>query len=182
MHFAHDSVTLDAPIAPGEKRVIFSYLLPITENRITFPVSDTIDVLNLLVEEATADMEGVLTPADTERIEGRVFRRWTGAVVPGSKVELVFASSNAHWLLPVLVASVGTAFLVGFLILRQRGAPIPAPVPLTDPLVDALARLDARYAGREGEVSPEEWATYVAERARLKRELEAHLAGGGGSS
>jgi len=182
MRFAHDSVTLDAPIAPGEKRVIYSYLLPMAESRITFPIADSIDVLNLLVEEATADMKGVLTPADTERIEGRVFRRWTGAVVPGSKVELVFASSNAQWLLPVLVAFVGTAFLVGFLILRKRGAPVPAPVPLTDPLVDALARLDARYAGREGEVSPEEWATYVAERARLKRELEAHLAGGGGSS
>jgi hypothetical protein len=49
-------------------------------------------------------------------------------------------------------------------------------------LVDALARLDARYAGREGDVPAEEWATYVAERARLKRELEAHLAGGGGST
>jgi len=48
--------------------------------------------------------------------------------------------------------------------------------------VDALARLDARYAGREGDVPAEEWATYVAERARLKRELEAHLAGGGGST
>jgi hypothetical protein len=182
MRFAHDSVTLDAPIAPGEKRVIFSYLLPTTENRITFPISDSIEVLNLLVEEETADLKGVLTPADTERIEGRVFRRWTGSVVPGSKVELVFALSKAQWLLPVLVASVGTAFLVGFLILRQRAAPIPARASGSDPLVDALARLDARYVGRETEVPAEEWATYVAERARLKRELEAHLAAGGGSS
>jgi len=77
---------------------------------------------------------------------------------------------------------VGTAFLVGFLILRRRSAPIPVRLALTDPLVDALARLDARYAGREGDVPAEEWATYVAERARLKRELEAHLAGGGGST
>jgi hypothetical protein len=75
MRFAHDSVALDAPIAPGEKRVIFSYLLPTAENRVSFPISDSIEVLNLLVEESTADMHGVLTPADTERIEGRVFRR-----------------------------------------------------------------------------------------------------------
>ncbi|HEU5153632.1 MAG TPA: hypothetical protein VFU03_02760, partial [Gemmatimonadales bacterium] len=182
MRFAHDSVALDAPIAPGEKRVIFSYLLPTGQNRVTFPISDSIEVLNLLVEESTADMHGILTPADTERIEGRVFRRWTGAVVPGSKVEVVFALNQAQWLLPVLVAVVGTAFLVGYLILRQRGAPIPAPASLADPLVDALARLDARYAGRENDVPAEEWANYVAERARLKRELEAHLAAGGESS
>ena len=180
IRFAHDSVTLDAPISPGEKRVIFSYLLPTAQNRVTFPVSDSIEVVNLLVEESTADMNGVLTPADTERIEGRVFRRWTGSVIPGSKIEVVFASSNAQWLLPVLVAFVGTAFLVGFLILRRRSAPIPARVSVSDPLVDALARLDARYAGREKDVSAEEWENYVAERARLKRELEAHLAGGGG--
>ena len=182
LRFSHDSVALDAPIAPGEKRVIFSYLLPTGENRVSFPISDSIDVLNLLVEESTADMHGVLTPADTERIEGRVFRRWTGSVVPGSKVELVFAYNQAQWLLPVLVVFVGTAFLVGFLILRRRGAPTPARVSLTDPLVDSLARLDARYAGRASDIPAEEWATYVAERARLKRELEAHLAGGGGST
>jgi hypothetical protein len=173
VRFTHDSVTLDAPIAPGEKRVIFSYLLPTKENRVSFPISDTIETLNLLVEESTADQRGVLIPADTERIEGRVFHRWTGSVIPGAKVELVFASTQAEWLLPLLVGLVGSAFFTGYLILRRRKVAIPSGAPVTNPLVDQLARLDARYAGRENEVTAEEWAGYVAERARLKSELAA---------
>jgi hypothetical protein len=84
--------------------------------------------------------------------------------------------------LPVLVALVGTAFVGGFLLLRRRSLARPGPAPPGADLVDRLARLEAQYAGRETEVKPEEWATYLAERARLKSELASHLAGGGPSA
>jgi hypothetical protein len=51
-------------------------------------------------------------------------------------------------------------------------------VPLAGPdrLLDGIAALDARYAGREADTPADEWRAYVAERARLKAELEAALA------
>jgi hypothetical protein len=43
-------------------------------------------------------------------------------------------------------------------------------------LLDAIARLDARYAGREGDTPAGEWSAYQSRRAALKAELEAALA------
>ena len=42
-----------------------------------------------------------------------------------------------------------------------------------------LAALDARYIGREDKVEANEWATYQADRTRLKEELQAMLAAQG---
>ena len=182
LRFERDSALLSAPISPGEKRVIFSYLLPASATRVTLPVSDSIEAMNLLVEESSAKVTGPLTPADTERIEGRLFRRWTGGVAPGSRIELVFAGQSSNWLLPLLVTLVGTAFVGAFLLLRRRLAARPAAALAGADLVDRLARLEAQFAGRQAEVSPVEWDRYLAERARLKQELASHLAGGGPSA
>jgi hypothetical protein len=172
-------VALDAPIAPGEKRVIFSYLLPTGENRVSFPISDSIEVLNLLVEESTADMHGVLDPRRHRTDRGPCFQALDRS--GGSRVE----GRAGLRLKPGAMAVAGAGGVRGDRVPRRiphsqaEKRSDPARVALTDPLVDSLARLDARYAGRESDVPAEEWATYVAERARLKRELEAHLAGGG---
>ncbi len=160
LRFSHDSVTLDAPIAPGEKRVIFSYLLPIGESRVSFPISDSIDVLNLLVEESTADMHGVLDPRRHRTDRGpclQALDRSGGTGIEGRAGRSPRTRRNGCcrcW-----SRSWGPRSSSGFLILRRRSAPIPVRVALTDPLVDSLARLDARYAGRESEVPAEEWAS-----------------------
>jgi hypothetical protein len=46
----------------------------------------------------------------------------------------------------------------------------------SDELLERLAGLDARYQGREAEVSANEWREYQSERARLKSLLESSLA------
>jgi hypothetical protein len=83
----------------------------------------------------------------------------------------------AVWLLPALVAAVVLVLTVaGWYYLARRPT---APVRSTAVLVDAIAALDARYLGRQAETSLEDWASYQAERHRLKTELEAALAAGG---
>jgi hypothetical protein len=87
--------------------------------------------------------------------------------------------------LPLLVTGVALGLgIAGWRALKTaaRGTAtaraVPDGVVEREALLHRLARLDAEYAGRESEVPPEEWSRYVAERARLKRELEAALAAG----
>jgi hypothetical protein len=80
------------------------------------------------------------------------------------------------WLLAVLVGTLTIALAgAGWRLLRIRSG---VAIPKTGELVDALAALDIDYAGRERETPADEWSSYLAERARIKAELEASLAAG----
>ena len=69
-----------------------------------------------------------------------------------------------------LVGIVGLLLLGGAGLAFRRAAPAHnlRPVPAPGDLIGELARLDAKYAGRQGDVPKEEWTAYQAERARLK--------------
>jgi hypothetical protein len=71
----------------------------------------------------------------------------------------------------VLVLSIG-----GWYMMKRQSGIRPAS---SEDLLEAVAALDARYLGGEAETSPQEWSFYTEERARLKRLLEASLAGRG---
>ena len=139
--------------------------------------------VNLLVEERDARVSGgTLALADSQVIEGRSFRRWTGRVPAGGTITLTVAGgATTTW--RVLAGLVGvvalTLALAAWRLLRQETRTVPRPA--SGALLDALAALDARYLGREAETPGHEWRAYEAERARLKTELEAALAGPGAS-
>ena len=121
---------------------------------------------------------GSLALADSQVLQGRSFRRWTGAIPAGGtlRVALPARPRVPQWWLPSLVAAVVLA-LAGaawyFLARRSRRPSASAAV-----LLDAIAALDARYLGREEETPAEAWLSYQTERRRLKAELEAALAAG----
>lgn len=121
---------------------------------------------------------GSLALADSQVLQGRSFRRWTGVVPAGGalRVALPPRPRVPVWLLPSLVAVVVLALGVAgwyFLARPSRGPAASAAV-----LLDAIAGLDARYLGREKETSAEDWLSYQTERRRLKAELTAALASG----
>jgi hypothetical protein len=171
----HDSVLLFAPVAPGEKQLVYTYQLPATPGTVRIPIGDSIGTLNVLLEEFDRTVRGGgLTRADSQRIENRSFRLWTGAMGPGTVVIIDFPGNRTAWLLPALVGVVGLSLVVALLRVLRRRAP---PVGGATTVLDALARLDARYAGREAEVGAREWAAYQRDRARLKAEMAERLAG-----
>lgn len=194
-------LALMAAVAPGEKQIVVEYVLPAGLDRVEVPMEQGAEAVNVLVADPGARVEGPgLAPADTQRIEGRTYRHWSGAVPAGAtiRIRLPRAGPVPEWLLPAMVAALAAALLgaAGWAALRGRatrpgrtpagatrpapalaGAPGPPPAPAADALVTRLAELDLRYAGRRAEVAPEEWAGYEAERARLKAELAAALAG-----
>ncbi len=175
----NDSVVLVAPVAPGQKQLLYTYALPATPGRVRIPVGDSIGTANILLEEFDRRVSGGgIVKADSQAIGGRSFQQWAGAVPAGAVLEIDFPAGGNGWVLKGLVTIVAlTLALVGMRALSRR--PV-TPVPVQqNAILDQLARLDARYAGREAEVPADEWGAYQEERARLKAALAAKLAGKG---
>lgn len=168
-----DSVKVVAPLAPGEKQLSLEYAVAPTRGRLAFPVGPGGAPVNLLVEERDARVSGgALALADSQVIEGRSFRRWTGQVPAGGTIGVTFGSAaRPTWrVLAALVVPVAVILAVAaWRLLRRpsRGAPANS----RDRMLDAIAALDARYAGREADTPAEEWRRYETERASLKARL-----------
>lgn len=173
----NDSVQVYAPIAPGEKQLLYTYALPPSPGKVTIPIDDSIDALNILLEERDLEVRGgSLVPLDSQVIEGRTFKKWEGPVKAGSVITIAFPGNTTAWVIPALVGGLALALIiVGAMAMRRR----PVRVVAAPPLIDQLARLDARYAGKEAHTPADEWKQYIAERARLKAALQAELARGG---
>ena len=174
-----DSLVVSAPIAPGEKQLAVQYRLPAGLRELVLPLGDSGTRVNLLVEESGARVTGPLTPADSQQIQGRSFRRWTGVAAPGATIRVVLPGppgTPTGWLV-ALVVLLGAGLAAATWAMGRRPH-TAAAVPVGDhaALLDAIARLDTRYAGREADTPAEEWSAYQSRRAALKAELEAALA------
>jgi hypothetical protein len=175
-----DTVRVLAPIAPGQKQLSLEYAVVPPDGRLRFDVGSAAVPLNLLVEERSARVTAPgLTLADSQVIEGRAFRRWTGTVPANALVTVTLAEAVARSsgrTLALLVAPVALALALAAWRLLRRRPRRARPATSPEALLDALAALDARYAGREADTAPEEWRRYETERAALKARLQETLA------
>jgi hypothetical protein len=177
-----DSLIVTAPLAPGEKQITVEYVVPAGHENLELPFAQPVEMVNVLAEEPGVLVSGgTLAPADTQTLQGRSFRRWTGLVPAGGSLRIGLPGRERapEWLLAALVAAV-MLVLAGagwYSLARHAGSPGAS----SSELLDALAALDARYLGRESETSAEEWYQYQTERARLKAQFETSLAAGGRS-
>jgi len=181
-----DRLLLFAPVPPGQKQLIVQYGLPARTRTVTLPFDQGADFVNVLIADRAAKVTGgALAPADTEVIQGRTYRRWMGAVPAGATVRITLGGpfGPPGWALGALVGglAIGLAFAAFHSLRRPKTAPVGPPRRLApDTLIERLAQLDARYAGREAHTDAAEWARYQAERADLKEQLSAALAGRSG--
>lgn len=162
-----DSVLLFAPVAPGEKQVVWSYSIPAGQAKLAIPISVPVAEVNVLIEDLDARLTGgTLSAADTQLIEGRSFRRWSGALAGPGTITVTFAgASRFRWALPALVVLIGLVLAFAtWRVAARTGGRGAAP---TEDFIGSIAALDARYLGREAELPSEEWQRYQAERRRL---------------
>ncbi len=178
----HDRLLFFAPVPPGEKQVVVEYLLPAGLRETRLVLDQPTGLLNVLAAEPGVDVSGPgIAFADTQLIDGRSYRRWTGSAPAGAAIRVSFRGGPAgfRWVLPLLVAIVAGALVLAGVVAARRPALAGAggdPAATADGLVTRLAQLDAEYRGREAVTAPEEWRRYQDERARLKAELTAALA------
>ncbi len=174
-----DSLLVAAPLAPGEKQITVQYALPAGRRNLELRFTEPVSSVNVLAEEKDVVVSGgSLALADSQVLQGRSFRRWTGVVPVGGTLRVVLPGWGRvpDWLLPSLVAAV--VLVLGgagwYFLVRRPGLPAVSSAGL----FDAIAALDARYLGQEENTSAEDWDSYLTERRRLKAQLQAALAAG----
>jgi hypothetical protein len=180
-----DSLTIAAPISPGDRQLMVTYTLPRGAGSLRVPFAAPTDSIVLLLEEPTARVvTRGFAVTDSQVIEARTYHRWVGSVPAAGVVEVKFpvpGEGGREVTLALAALLAGCLLAGGVVLLRRRGAAVerlPAAVPPRDPggLIDALARLDAQYGGREAEVGVAAWSQYQAQRAELKAALSHAIA------
>jgi hypothetical protein len=173
-----DSLFIGAAISPGEKQLSLQYQVPPRVRVLELPLDADSAPINVMVEEPGVTVTGPgLEPADSQVIQGRSFRRWTGAPRSSGvlRIALPGAAEVPRWTLPVLVGVLGLGLIAAaWLALTGHGNPKRARQRAE--LIDAIASLDLRYKENQAQTSEQEWSAYLTERARLKQQLEAALA------
>ena len=176
---------LNAPFGPGVKQLSYSYSLPASSFPLTLAIDRPTVVLEVLVEEAGAQVTGTnLRAMAAATTGGRTFKRFLAQDVPAGSVAKVTVPATTQALrtkvligLACVIAVVMLAAL-GRALSRARPA-LPRPAVQArdthDDLAAAIALLDAR---KERDDPSLDDATYATERASLKARLVAALAAG----
>lgn len=175
-----------APVAPGLKRLAFTYSLPPKAFPASLLVEQPTQLLEVLLEDQQGEVAGAgLTEVSPTTIEGRTFRRFQAQDVSARAVLTVrvpaapVSRGSSTTALVIAIAAAMAAALV--LALRRRGSVrMPAPVaPLRENATEALAReiaeLDTAFAQRS-DCGDAERAEYEGRREVLKRRLAERLA------
>jgi hypothetical protein len=172
---------LYAPVSPGVRQVAITYLLPLDAFPISVPVERQVSVLEVLLEEPRAAVEGgKLAEVAPALIDGRQFRRFLAQDVPSNSVMRVSAppppSNNKNALIAL---GLGTALVMIMAItIRLRRHPLPArrtpQASEVDRLIAELAMLDARIERQQA--TPAERAKHDVQRAELRAKIERALA------
>jgi len=187
-------VTTVAPFAPGLKQISFSYELPESAFPLEVPLTDSVPVLEVLLEEPAAKVSGArLAQVAAATIEGRTFNRFLAQSAPKNAVVTIVAPPPgtpplAERFLVVLVAVIIFVMSVAFaLYYRRRRAPVAAravdwsPPPTSESAEAAriardIAALDEAHE-RDGAGGAAADDAYRTRREELKRALAAELAG-----
>jgi hypothetical protein len=170
------AIAVAAPIPPGEKQILVSYILPADEPALALDVDQEIARLNVLVEDSAATVTGgPLAPMGVEEMEGIRFTRFAAeGIEPGTRVtvqfgERPFSPASLWWMVVVLAAATLAASMVPWWR-RTRGAGVAAE---EGALAAQLAAVEAALADRGSALSEPERQAYAQRRAALQRALEA---------
>lgn len=183
-----DSLLVFAPLSPGEKQVVVEYGLPATAKELRIPFPGAVPTVNMLLEESDIRPTGVpFAPADSDMIQGRTYRRWSGKTDGPATVVLRLPNprETAKWVLVGLVVAVAlviggaTAWMLGRRRVTGPVGPSMASPRTVDELITAIALVDERLAEGATALPADERARLVAERAALKAEAARTLGQGG---
>jgi hypothetical protein len=175
-----DSVAALAPIEPGEKRVIFSYVLPPGESRVSFPIDQAVERLQVLIEDTTAALvEGPIAYLGVEPVERLRFANFEGLTVPAGAT-VAFRLSNRPFVVEGLtpfVMIVASLAMVAAMWWWWRRAPATGVV-VDDPdvLANHIAQLDYDFEAHAESATDVQRDAYTRHRAELKARLTAALA------
>jgi hypothetical protein len=172
-----DTVSVVAPVPPGEKQVLFTYVLPRGRRELVIPIDQEHQNLLVLLEDtAAAVVAGSMVRRGIEVFEDAQFAMFEGALLaPGTRVAFTF--SRSAFALPqmwvVLVALAATALIASLIVWARRAPAVVSDDPHL--LARQIAALDEEFA-RAGQHTPTAQTAYQEGRSRMKQRLNAALA------
>jgi hypothetical protein len=117
-------VELYAPVAPGIKQVTFRYTLPAAAFPVSLPLTDTLAVLEVLIESRAGSAEGAgLREVDPTITGDRTFRRFLAENAPANSVLRIDVGDDrkgGNLVLPFLIAAAGILLAVLVMVLRRH--------------------------------------------------------------
>ncbi len=175
-----DRIAVAAPIPPGMKQILVSYLLPSGVEEASFAALDYIDHLNVLLEEAEATVAGpAFRFVGLDSLGESSFNRYAaGGVEPGAVVTLRLPRlPRAPQVLSMAIVLLTTVVLVAALWwwMRRRRTPVVAR-GVSDDLARQIAALDRAFENKGTDVTTEERKMYEQRRTELKARLSEVLA------
>jgi hypothetical protein len=172
-----DSIAVAAPIPPGDKQVVVSYVVPSSQARLTLRLNQPVQRLDVFLEDSTSVVEGnALERVGNQSIEGQTFLRFSRSNAPaGTPIAVRFGRrltlERWWWLIVGAAASVMGAGLVLAWRRTRPSALAAVASPNPDVLAAEIAALDTAFEARS-DVSSAERAAYERRRAELKAQLE----------
>lgn len=180
-----------APISPGLRQIVLTYLLPADAFPVTTPMQRATSVLEVLLEEPRASVEGArLNEVASAPIDGRMFRRFLAQDVPASAVLKIGAPApvesnrSAMRTVSIIVAMTMAGAMLTWVGLRRRKRTSDVVGDAADArrmtsdlnvLIAELATLDARHE-RDTHANAEARSRHERERADLKERIRRALA------
>jgi hypothetical protein len=177
-------VRLYAPFAPGLKQFSWSYTVPADTKDFSLLVGAPAVVLEVLVEDPLARVEGAgVVAAPSAAVNGRTFSRYLAQSVPANTVVRVHAptagpASGNQLKVLLVVAALGAALLVGLAsAMTRRPLTTRSSVVNMDSasLRTQLAALDESFANLDNPTA-EQKADHWQQRAHLNQQLTDVLA------
>lgn len=174
---------LYAPISPGVRQLVLTYRLPPEAFPLPRPVTHALSVLEVLLEEPRAIVEGAgLSEVAPASIDQRMFRRFLAQDVPASGVMRINAPPPVEQnqaTVKVLGFATAAAMLVAIAIWASRRkrshvSDVGYAMSAVDIQIAELATLDSRFD--EKTATPEQRKQYQQRRSRLKSQLASALA------
>lgn len=180
------SVGLFAPLSPGIRQLAFTYELPSDAFPLSIPVERPTTVIEVLVQEPTATVQGAaMREVPPQTTEGRTFRRLLGQDVPGSAVLRIdvphLIGGDRQRVYAAIAITMLVAMAVALVVAARRSAPqfafvaTPRDESRSQAALRAIAALDMEF---ERVPAPDAAvrAAYDARRTVLKLELAEALA------
>jgi len=120
-----DSVAVYGPLPPRErKQLSYTYVLPATVRRVSLPIDQAIEEVDLLLEDTAAVVTtGKLDSLGVENIEGRRFARYRTPPLPaGAPLAIAFTERrfSPEALVPWVVGSAGVVLAIAFVVALRR--------------------------------------------------------------
>ncbi len=168
-----NTIAVAAPIPPGERQILVTYLLPRNARTWTLPVDQQIPLLNVLVADSGATVTPAMVFEGWETVEGVPYRRFTAQPMASGVTLQVTARDLplAQNVVVLVVVSLFALALVSAWVVWSRGrAPTAMPVD-GDP--EALA---AKIAALDRAAGDRDDAQYALEREAMKQRLVDALA------